>query len=162
MSTDSLTLLPRLAKQINEHHRKAETAMRAGLEHALAAGRLLAEAKTHRPHGTWGEWVSENCEFSQRTAQSYMRVVERWPEIEAKAQRVADLSFRDASRLLSSPPGGKAGPRLPGEPRLRGRLREAVALEIGKFVGRAETRGEQTLAEQAIPGALRMLAEEYA
>ena len=30
-------------------------------------------------------------------------VAKRWPEIEAKAQRVADLSFRDAARLLAQP-----------------------------------------------------------
>ena len=37
--------LPDLAEQINDHHRQCETAMNAGLQHALEAGRLLTEAK---------------------------------------------------------------------------------------------------------------------
>jgi hypothetical protein len=95
--------LATLAEQINDHHRQAEAALRSGLEHALAAGRLLIEAKELCVHGTWGQWLAEHFEGSARTAQCYMRVAKRWPELEAKAQRVADLSFREAARLLAAP-----------------------------------------------------------
>jgi len=95
--------LAKLANRINEHHRQAEAAIRSGLEHALEAGRLLVEAKTKCPHGGWGDWVESNCEFSQRTAQAYIRVAKRWPEIEAKAQSSADLTIDGALQLLADP-----------------------------------------------------------
>jgi hypothetical protein len=44
-----------------------------------------------------------NVRFSIRTAQAYMRVAERWPELEAKAQPVALLTFKDALAFLSEP-----------------------------------------------------------
>lgn len=94
--------LDELAVEINEHHHAAEASMRSGLEHALEAGRLLIEAKRQCAYGTWGAWIGANCEFSERTAQAYMRLSRRWPELEGKAQRVADLSFRRAMRAVAS------------------------------------------------------------
>lgn len=95
--------LAKLATEINEHHRAAETALRSGLEHALEAGRLLMEAKGRCQHGTWGGWLEEHFEGSERTARVYMQVAKRWPEIQAKRQHVADLTFRDALKLLAAP-----------------------------------------------------------
>ena len=59
--------LATLADEINTHHRQCEAAMRSGLEHALAAGRLLAEAKSQLPHGDWGRWLAENFAGSDRS-----------------------------------------------------------------------------------------------
>ena len=95
--------LAKLATEINEHHRAAETALRSGLEHALEAGRLLMEAKGRCQHGTWGGWLEKHFEGSERTARAYMQVAKRWPEIEATRQRAADLSFRDAVKMLVAP-----------------------------------------------------------
>jgi hypothetical protein len=95
--------LATLATEINDHHHAAETALRSGLEHALAAGRLLLEAKGQCQHGTWGQWLTDNFEGSARTARCYMQVVERWPEIQTKRQRAAVLSFRDAVKMLAAP-----------------------------------------------------------
>jgi hypothetical protein len=64
---------------------------------------LLIEAKQQCQHGEWSDWIKSNCECSQRTAQLYMRLFKRWPEVEGKAQRVAFLSFRDAAKLLATP-----------------------------------------------------------
>jgi hypothetical protein len=111
--SESLTTL---AKCINEHHRQAEAAIRSGLEHALEAGRLLIEAKDQCQHGKWGSWLADNFEGSQRTARAYMQVAKRWPEIEAKRQRVADLSFRDAARMLAGPKSDKSDHERPKIP----------------------------------------------
>lgn len=92
-----------LADKINQEHRLCEQSMREGLAHAINAGNLLIEAKSLCPHGTWGDWLQDNCEVSERTAQAYMRVARGLPMLEAKAQRVADLSFRDAVKLLAEP-----------------------------------------------------------
>jgi len=95
--------LATLAEQINHHHAECESAMQAGLEHALEAGRLLVEAKGQCPHGAWGKWLADSFEASERTAQRYMMIATRWPEIEAKATRVSDLPYRDAVNLLAEP-----------------------------------------------------------
>lgn len=95
--------LSTLADQINDHHRKAESAIRSGLDHALEAGRLLIEAKGQCEHGTWGDWLQVKFEGSQRTAQAYMRVAKHRPQIEAERNGVALLSFRDAVKLLATP-----------------------------------------------------------
>jgi hypothetical protein len=92
-----------LAGRINQEHRQCEDAVRAGLEHARNAGRLLAEAKGKVTHGQWLPWLEKHCDFSVRTAQGYMRVAERWPELESKAQRVSHLSYREALSILAEP-----------------------------------------------------------
>lgn len=37
-------------------------------------GRLLCEAKAAVPHGSWGEWLAENVNYSDSTAQNLMRI----------------------------------------------------------------------------------------
>ena len=82
-----------LATQINEQHRLVEGAARATINYALQAGQLLLEAKSRCRHGQWQPWLEVNFEDSVRTAQSYMRIADHWPEIEAKAQSSALLSL---------------------------------------------------------------------
>jgi hypothetical protein len=102
-STVDVARLRKLAKQINAEHEAASSALTEGLQHAMAAGRLLTEAKAAMPHGEWLSWLTANCSASQRTAQAYMRVAKGFAEIgdEEKAQRVADLSFRDSLKMLA-------------------------------------------------------------
>jgi hypothetical protein len=100
------SLVPRndlsgLAEQINAEHAKAEGTLRAGIEHARIVGQLLLQAKEKCSHGQWLPWLRENVQFSERTAQGYMRVAKKWPELEAKAQRVALLPYREALSVLA-------------------------------------------------------------
>ena len=101
-----------LAAQINAAHERVRDAAKAGLAHALAAGRLLLEAKAIMPHGEWLPWLEANCTASIRTAQAYMRAVNGLAKLdEANAQRVAHLSFRDALAALSK--GAQAVRQMP-------------------------------------------------
>ena len=95
--------LEELAAQINAAHFECEQALKAGLGHALKVGKLLVVAKQRLGHGNWLSWLKANVTFSDRTAQGYMRVAKRWTELEAKAQRVADLPYRQAVALLCAP-----------------------------------------------------------
>ncbi len=95
--------LTQLAEQITCEHALAREAARSALEHARVAGELLLQAKEQVAHGEWLPWLGTNFEFSERTAQGYMRLSRQWPELEAKAQRVADLSVREALHLLAEP-----------------------------------------------------------
>lgn len=93
-----------LVMEINDAHRACEAAARSAVEHALRAGELLERAKAGVAHGFWGMWIQDNCEFSERTAQVYMRVARELPKLDdAKAQRVADLPLREVAKLLSAP-----------------------------------------------------------
>jgi len=62
------------ANEINHEHDLFVSSARTGLEHAVRCGELLIEAKQNMPHGGWKVWVDENCNFSYRTAQVYMRI----------------------------------------------------------------------------------------
>ena len=89
-----------LAARIAEAHAHVARAMQTGLANAKIANELLIEAKQTVPHGQWEDWVHSNCQFSGRTAQVYMRIARLAP---AKAQRVADLSLREATKALARP-----------------------------------------------------------
>jgi Holliday junction resolvase RusA-like endonuclease len=93
-----------LAIRIKAEHEAAALAMRRGVEHAMAAGNLLIEAKAQLKHGQWLPWLEVHCAMSERTAQLYMRLAQRRPELEASnPQGLADLTLEGASRLLSKP-----------------------------------------------------------
>src|SRR5689334_292229 len=86
-----------LAERINAAHREVEQAMRDAVARAVAVGELLLEAKAAVGHGGWEAWIEANCTCSVRTAQTYMRVARKLAELPPeKAQRVADLSLREA------------------------------------------------------------------
>lgn len=89
-----------LATRINAAHEEVKKALWRGAEHAIEAGRLLLQAKATVRHGNWIEWVGSNCRFSERTAQLYMRLAQEAPSLEAKTQRIADLTVNDAIKLL--------------------------------------------------------------
>ena len=92
-----------LASRINEEHRRCEDAVGAARGHAVNAGELLTKAKAATRHGSWGAWLEENFEGSERTAQAYMRVYRRRDEIRNGA---AGLSLRGALKALASPKVG--------------------------------------------------------
>ncbi|MER8745838.1 DUF3102 domain-containing protein [Mesorhizobium sp. M1004] len=91
-----------IAVAINAAHASVEQAKREGVRHVIECGRLLQQAKTTQPHGQWDAWVSDNCSFSMRTAQLYMKVAKHVGDDPAKAQRVADLNLRVLARLKPS------------------------------------------------------------
>lgn len=97
--------LEQLAVDINREHRAAESAARSAIEHALAAGRLLVEAKGQVGHGGWLEWLKENTEVSPRQSQRYMKLANNWPAIEGKYDAASHLTIDGALRLLDGKPG---------------------------------------------------------
>lgn len=68
-----------------------------GIEHAVRAGQLLAEAKSAIPHGHWLSWLDENFSMSKRTAQNLMRLAARLPN----AQETALLTATAAIALIT-------------------------------------------------------------
>jgi hypothetical protein len=97
----ALVELSTLAGRINKEHALAEEHAKTAVKHARNAGAMLLESKALCEHGTWAAWLESNFKGSDRTAQRYMRISERWPELEAKTTRVSDLSLRGALELLT-------------------------------------------------------------
>jgi phage N-6-adenine-methyltransferase len=90
------------AARINEAHRLGNEAAYSALKHYRHAGVLLKDQKASLPHGQWLKWLAENVVFCRDTAAKYMRVAERWDEL--NAERVLHLSFRQALELLAVKP----------------------------------------------------------
>lgn len=75
-------------------------AKQAGGEAVLAIGRGLIEAKTILNHGEWLPWLTEQVEFSERTATRFMRLTREWTNQTA----LSDLGATKALTLLALPP----------------------------------------------------------
>jgi Protein of unknown function (DUF3102) len=84
--------LETLAARIQQEHEATVAAIKSGVKHAIAAGKLLLEAKAQLKHGRWLPWLKDHCKVPARTAQLYMWLAEHDPN----AQRVADLPLRRA------------------------------------------------------------------
>jgi hypothetical protein len=88
-----------LSDRINAEHRQLKDCLIRGAHHAVNAGALLWQAKRQCVHGRWLEWIAENCEFSERTAQLYMKLATALPAM-ANPQRIADLSLTGAIEMI--------------------------------------------------------------
>jgi hypothetical protein len=97
----------------------------SAINHAIAAGELLLEAKRQVKHGEWLPWLAENCDIAERTAQAYMRLARTPLE---KRNAVADLPLRDALASLASP--SAPAPDEDGDAVIEADKREAIALAL--------------------------------
>jgi hypothetical protein len=91
--------LPELIDRVNQEHKQVKECVIKGAQHAVKAGELLWEAKRKAGHGRWLEWIAENCEFSDRTAQLYMKLANALPQV-ANPQSIADLSLTAAIKMI--------------------------------------------------------------
>ena len=64
-------------------------------------GKRLLEANQCLPHGAWGAWLKDEVEFSERTAQNFMRIAKEY----RNPQLISDIgnSASKAIMLLSMP-----------------------------------------------------------
>lgn len=65
----------------------------------LEIGQRLIEAKAMLDHGEWLPWLNEKVEFSERTAQNFMRLSREF----SNPQTLADLGYSKALVLLALP-----------------------------------------------------------
>jgi hypothetical protein len=101
VSKSNLTAdLTDLAARIRAEHKDFCTALRRSLRRAFNCGELLIEAKAIVSHGSWEGWVHQQCDFSLRTAQAYIKLSRHRDKIEAKAEDSAFLTIDAALRLI--------------------------------------------------------------
>lgn len=81
------------------------------LIYAVEIGRRLVEAKEALPYGEWGRWLKEEAEFSQSTANNFMRLFEEYGSAQISifgasvdSQTFANLPYSKALSLLAVPP----------------------------------------------------------
>jgi Protein of unknown function (DUF3102) len=97
-----------IIKQINAAHDAVVNAARDALQNAIRAGDLLCAVKDGQDHGDWETWLEKNCpNISLRTARLYMSLAKKEDLLTAAAEQngntVADLSVREAQKLLAKP-----------------------------------------------------------
>ncbi|MGG4397220.1 DUF3102 domain-containing protein [Paenibacillus thiaminolyticus] len=69
------------------------------LRSAVEIGKRLNEAKELVPHGEWGNWLKENVDYSQSTANNFMRLADGY----GNSQSLENLSYTKALALLGVP-----------------------------------------------------------
>lgn len=95
-----------LAIEIRNLQQQAQVVV---LSYAIEIGRRLCEAKAVLEHGRWGPWLAEQVEFSQSTAQNYMKIYERYGSEQislfgdAKTETIGNLPYTKALKLLAVP-----------------------------------------------------------
>lgn len=85
-------------------------AKRLVLGHAIEIGRRLKEAKELVPYGEWGKYIREQLNYSDSTAQNFMRIFEEYGAAQqslfgpvAESQALGNLSYTKALALLAVP-----------------------------------------------------------
>ncbi len=90
-----------MGTEINDAHALAMVHAGEAMNNALRCGDLLTKAKAAAKHGQWLPWLRQNIAFSERTAQSYMRLAAKFgPD---KRNAVADLSVRRVLQEIATP-----------------------------------------------------------
>jgi len=83
-----------LADTANKEHGLAQQSASGMVQHAIACGVALTEAKSLLAHGEWLPWLKSNFDGSVRTSQAYMQV--------ANTQRVAYLEESSLRKVLAA------------------------------------------------------------
>lgn len=96
-----------ITAEIKDLCRQAQT---MALLYAVEIGRRLDEAKRALPYGKWGEWLKNEVEFSQSTANNFMRLFEEYGASQISifgasvdSQTFANLPYSKALQLLAVP-----------------------------------------------------------
>ncbi len=93
--------------EIRTLQRQAQQIM---LGYAVEIGRRLEEVKAILPHGQWGDYLKNEVDYSQSTANNFMRIYREYGAAqqslfggEAKSKAFANLTYTKALRLLAIP-----------------------------------------------------------
>jgi len=80
------------------------------LNSSIEIGKRLCEAKEMVPHGEWTAWLEKNVDFSQSSANNFMKIYTEYGDIQgelwgasAKSQTFGNLSYSQAVALLAVP-----------------------------------------------------------
>ena len=83
-----------IAAEINAIKYQTQNMM---LQASAEIGKRLTEAKAQLQHGEWGNWLKNNVEYSQSTANNLMQI---YKEYDLNSQTFVNLSYSKAIALL--------------------------------------------------------------
>lgn len=96
-----------ITAEIKDINRQAQN---LALIYAVEMGRRLEEAKSMLSHGEWGDWIKREFEFSQSSANNYMKLYKEFGASQislfgasVNSQAFANLSYSKALQLLAIP-----------------------------------------------------------
>lgn len=69
-------------------------------QNIIQIGHKLMEAKDKLSHGEWGDWLRDKIDFSQRTANQFMRIAK---EFGSNSQSISNLEITKVGLLLDVP-----------------------------------------------------------
>jgi hypothetical protein len=98
---------PAVATSIRIAHARLHAAAGDALCHARRTGELLLLVKERLPHGQWESWVVAHCNFTPRSASTYMRIARDYD----KLPPLDETSCRGALQALTRKPGYRKPPR---------------------------------------------------
>ena len=64
----------------------------------IGIGQRLIEAKAMLPHGEWLPWLTEQVQFSERSAQNFMKLARQWSNPQALADLAQKMDFQKLKR----------------------------------------------------------------
>ena len=77
------------------------------LSYAIEIGKRLYEAKNALHHGEWGTWLAEKVQYSQSTANNYMKLYDRYGQEQVSlfgggnSDSLKNLPYTKALKLLA-------------------------------------------------------------
>lgn len=87
-----------------------QQAQTMALMYAIEIGRRLKEAKSLLPHGEWGNWLKDKVNFSQSSANNFMRIFEEYGDTQfnffgvmPNSQTLGNLPYTKALQLIAIP-----------------------------------------------------------
>lgn len=87
---------------IREKYQEVLGAQHAAVLKTVEFGHLLIKVKNESPHGSFGNYIDSNFDFTARTAQRWMKLATDFAKLsEAEATRVSYLSLNEAMRAIS-------------------------------------------------------------
>lgn len=96
-----------ITAEIKEVKRQANN---MALMYAIEIGRRLVEAKSVLAHGEWGEWLKNEVDFSQSSANNFMKLYDEYGQAQisvfgavANSQTIGNLAYSKALQLLALP-----------------------------------------------------------
>ena len=121
------------------------------LFNSIEIGRRLTEAKAMVKRGTWGTWLKERVDYSQRTANNFMKIYQEYGRngLAEKSQALANLSYTQALALIDLPEDERARfaeERKAGEMALR-KLQEKVTA-VKELANRNAAEAEAKFADE--------------
>lgn len=142
-----------LISKINTAHRAACGDAIEALGHAAECGRHLSTAKAAVGHGKWVPWVEANTNVGAQQAAKYMRLANRWAEIEAKANISSKgyLTIDGALKMIAKPRKAHKHKYPPTVEALAGKMHAAgqTRAEVAEAMGVSE-RVVQSAKQHAI------------